>query len=194
MSSKQDIENILNNIRINCATLSMHHKKRHYYLKERIKWFKIPTIILSALNSVFSVGLQKYINQSTISITNCLISLVCGIIVSIEMYLNIEVNMRSEQDATKDYYLLSVDVQKYLLLDVSNREIEANVFLEKCYSQYVKLYENSGLVKKTIDDKLINIEDMMVNGSISSNSTASSSLSPPGILPLNLSFLNENNI
>jgi hypothetical protein len=162
--SIDDIESILDNIRQNSVILSAHHKKRHYYLKEKIKWFRLPTIVLSALNSVFSVGLQPYMEQKTISITNCLISLVCGIIVSIEMFLSIESGMRAEQDATKEYYLLSVEIQKYLLLVRENRQIEPQPFLEKCYNQYVKLYENSGLVKKQIHDTLTPLEDKMKVG------------------------------
>ncbi len=114
----KDIEKILDNIRLNSVILSKQHKKRHYYLKDKIKYFRMPTIILSALNSVFSVGLQPYMEQKTISITNCLISLICGIIVSIEMFLSIETGMRQEYESCKEYYLLSVDIQKYLLLDI----------------------------------------------------------------------------
>lgn len=179
--SIEDIETILDNIRQNSVVLSAHHKKRHYYLKEKIKWFRLPTIVLSALNSVFSVGLQPYMEQKTISITNCLISLVCGIIVSIEMFLSIETGMRAEEDATKQYYLLSVQIQHYLLLDRENRQIEPQPFLEKCYNEYVKLYENSGLVKKRIHDTLTplnetikfglpSVKETPTNSSIDSNS------------------------
>lgn len=157
----KDIEKILDNIRLNSVILSKQHKKRHYYLKDKIKYFRCPTIILSALNSVFSVGLQPYMEQKTISITNCLISLICGIIVSIEMFLSIETGMRQEYESCKEYYLLSVDIQKYLLLDVENRNIEAQTYLEKCYNQYVKLFENSGLVKKEIHDSLTPLDEIM---------------------------------
>ena len=157
----KDIEKILDNIRLNSVILSKKHKKRHYYLKDKIKYFRLPTIILSALNSVFSVGLQPYMEQKTISITNCLISLICGIIVSIEMFLSIETGMRQEYESCKEYYLLSVDIQKYLLLDLENRNIEPQTYLEKCYNQYVKLFENSGLVKKEIHDSLTPLDQIM---------------------------------
>lgn len=183
--SIDDIEIILDNIRQNSVILSLHHKKRHYYLKEKIKWFRLPTIVLSALNSVFSVGLQPYMEQKTISITNCLISLVCGIIVSIEMFLSIESSMRSEQDSTKEYYLLSVDIQKYLLLNRENRQIEPQPFLEKCYNQYVKLYESSGLVKKNIKDSLTPLDEALKFGLPSIKETPSSGSS------LNSNFSSE---
>jgi len=173
----KDIEKILDNIRLNSVILSKQHKKRHYYLKDKIKYFRLPTIILSALNSVFSVGLQPYMEQKTISITNCLISLICGIIVSIEMFLSIETGMRQEYESCKEYYLLSVDIQKYLLLDVENRNIEPQTYLEKCYNQYVKLFENSGLVKKEIHDSLTPLETIMNIGlSITPSSDSNFSL------------------
>ncbi len=186
--SIEDIESILDNIRQNSVVLSAHHKKRHYYLKEKIKWFRLPTIVLSALNSVFSVGLQPYMEQKTISITNCLISLVCGIIVSIEMFLSVESGMRAEEDATKQYYLLSVEIQRYLLLEVENRQIEPQPFLEKCYNEYVKLYENSGLVKKRIHDALTPLNEVIRFGLPSVKETPTSSNNS------NSNFTNENDV
>jgi hypothetical protein len=75
------------------------------------------------------------------------------------MYLNIENNMRGEQESTKEYYLLSVDIQKFLLLRQENRFMEADQFLEKCYNTYVKLFEKSGLLKKQIKDSLTPIKE-----------------------------------
>lgn len=171
-----DIELILNNIRQNSVLLSAYHKKRYYELKEKIKFFRLPVIVLSACNSVFSIGLQPYIEQKTISITNCLISLVCGIIVSVEMYLNIENNMRGEQESTKEYYLLSVEIQKFLLLKHENRFMEADQFLEKCYNTYVKLFEKSGLLKKAIKDSLtpISTETISIPSEVGSSDTLNS--------------------
>ena len=83
----QDKEEILENIRQNSILLSEHHKKRYYYYKGYLKYFRIPNIILSALNSVFSVGLTPYVeNQNTISMITCLVSLTIGIISSLELY------------------------------------------------------------------------------------------------------------
>lgn len=159
-----DIEIVLNNIRKNSVALNHYHKKRYYYLKEKIKWFRLPTICLSALNSVFSVGLQPFVDQNIISVVNCLISLICGIIVSVELFLSIETSMRIEHDSSKEYYLLSVEIQKFLLLERRNRHVEGKDYLDKCYNQYVKLYENSCLLKKTMKDALTPVEQEMLSG------------------------------
>lgn len=154
----QDLEKILNDIRRNSVTLSVAHKKSYFKMKEKLKYFKIPTIILSAFNSVFSVGLQPYIEQKTISITTCLISLICGIICSIELYLSIENSMRSEYDVSKSYYLLSIEIQRFLLTDRNNRSVDSKTFLTDCYGQYCKYYETSRLLEKTVHDNLTPIE------------------------------------
>ena len=154
----QDLEKILNDIRRNSVTLSVAHKKSYFKMKEKLKFFKIPTIILSAFNSVFSVGLQPYIEQKTISITTCLISLICGIICSIELYLSIENSMRSEYDVSKSYYLLSIEIQRFLLTDRNNRSVDSKTFLTDCYGQYCKYYETSRLLEKTVHDNLTPIE------------------------------------
>ena len=78
-------------------------------------------IILSAINSVFAVGLQPYMEQSAISITNCFVSMICGIITSIELYLSIQSNMENELSASKDFYILGVDIYKTLNLNRENR-------------------------------------------------------------------------
>lgn len=153
-----DLEKILNDIRRNSVTLSVAHKKSYFKMKEKLKYFKIPTIILSAFNSVFSVGLQPYIEQKTISITTCLISLICGIICSIELYLSIENSMRSEYDVSKSYYLLSIEIQRFLLTERRNRSVDSKTFLTDCYGQYCKYYETSRLLEKTVHDNLTPIE------------------------------------
>jgi hypothetical protein len=92
--------------------------------------------------------------QNLVSVINCIISLICGIIVSIELYMQIESSMREEVISCKNYYLLSVDIQKILLLERANRQVKGKVFLDKCFTEYCKLYENSGLLKKQIKDSL----------------------------------------
>ena len=99
-----DIEKILNDIRQNSVILSEFHNMKYFHLKSYLKYFRIPCIILSAFNSVFAVGLSSFMEQNLVSVINCIISLICGIIVSIELYMQIESNMREEVISCKNYY------------------------------------------------------------------------------------------
>ena len=60
-SWSNDMELVLDNIRKNSLLLSEHHKKAYLYYRSYLKYFRIPTIILSALNSVISIGLSAYV-------------------------------------------------------------------------------------------------------------------------------------
>jgi hypothetical protein len=45
----QDIESVLEQIRINSVLLSKNHKKRYFYLIEILKYFRLPVIIISCI-------------------------------------------------------------------------------------------------------------------------------------------------
>jgi hypothetical protein len=148
------IEYILEEIRLNAITVSDYHKDRYYHQKGHLKYFRIPTIILAAMNSVFSVGLQPYCPQPTISILCCFISMMCGIISSIELFLSIQATMEKELIASKDFYLLSVDIFKMLYLERETRMVNGKTYLDEIYQTYCKLIENSNLVKQNMKNMI----------------------------------------
>ena len=153
-----DIDQVLNNIRINCVILNKLHKKRYFELKSTLKYYRLPVIVLNGINSIFAVGLQPYIPQGTISLTNSLIALTCGVIGSIELYFGIQKRLENDMISQRDYYLLSVDIFKTLSLNRENRPVPAKDFLEKSYNTYTKLIESSSTLCRVKGDKLIPIE------------------------------------
>lgn len=151
------IESVLDNIRTNCITLSKLHKQRYFELQSTLKYYRLPVIILNGINSIFAVGLQPYINQGTISLTNSLIALTCGIIGSIELYFGIQKRLENDLISQRDYYLLSIDIFKTLSLDREIRPLPAKDFLEKSYNIYTKLIESSSAIARIKKDDLIPI-------------------------------------
>ena len=85
---------------------SEYHRKSFYYYKSYEKYFQLPLIVFSACNSVLAVSLSNFVSQSTTSMVNCGISLICGIISSIELYLSIQENMKLELELSKQFYTL----------------------------------------------------------------------------------------
>jgi len=162
-----DLIEVLDGIRINCVLMSVEHKKKYIYLKGILRYFKIPIIVLSSLNSVFSVSLSTYLEQSYISLLTCGISLVCAILSSVELYLQINAQMEQELIASKEYYILSTDIYKMLTVSADNRSVDGLVFLESCYGTYIKLIENSNCIK--INDKLTVINKENITNSCNSS-------------------------
>jgi len=169
-----DIETILENIRINSVLLSKIHKKRYLELQQSLKYYRIPIIILSSINSIISVS-QQFIPQREITATNSLLSLITSIISSIEMFLKIDTQMETEQTSQKEYYILATSIYKTLSLNSMNRPDDMKAFLEECYSTYIKLLENSCVVHKKIEDQLTTIPKLSYVSTVSSIGENSSS-------------------
>ena len=142
---------VLENIRKNCVTYAAIHRKRYLKYKQYAKYFKIPIILLSSVNSVASVGLQGYMAQGGISMMTCIVSLACAVITSIELYLGVQRTMESELLASKEYYLLGIDIFKILQLDPKERLVNARAYLDDKYKWYCKLVEQSEPIKHTKD-------------------------------------------
>ena len=153
----RDVERVLENIRVNSILLSREHKKQYLSLKDVLKYYRLPVIIISACNSVISVSAQPYMKQATISLITCALALVCGIIGSVELYFQLQLKMEVELTASKNFYILATDIYKTLSLDAENRASNGKSFLDDCYSQYVKMVESSCVVVKRLDDKLANV-------------------------------------
>lgn len=152
-----DVEIVLEKIRTNAVNFNKTHKLKYFFYKSLEKYFRIPTIILSAFGSVSSVGLQGYLTQENISVITCALSLTVGIINSIELFLQIQENLEKELKNSKDFYTLAVDIHKTLNLERHHRGINGIKYLETKYSTFVKLVENGNLVGNNVIDVLISI-------------------------------------
>jgi hypothetical protein len=152
MTNRTDIEKILEQIRQNSVLLSKQHKNNYLDLKKSLKYYRLPVIVISALNSVFSIGLQPFMSQTTISLINCGLAMGVGMIGSIELFYGITKKMELELISSKDYYVLSADIYKFLSLDKDNRTITEKIFLDEAYGRYIILIESSSILKKPIKD------------------------------------------
>lgn len=137
------IERVLDKLRINCCQLSNFHKYKYQHAKSQIKWFRIPIIILSGINTFASVGLQEHIKQGNISIISSGISLLCGIITGIEMFMKYQDKMEIELSTHKEYYRISIDIYKMISIDRSQRKITGKDFLDEKFNEYEKIKSRS---------------------------------------------------
>jgi hypothetical protein len=141
----ESIERILDKMRINCVNLSEYHMFKYRRYKRYLLFFRIPIIILSGANVFSAVGLQGYLSQPSISIINSIFSLVCGMITSIELFLNVQKKMESDLVSHKDYYRLSIDIYKVISLERHIRKVDGKTFLDQKFSEYEKLIKSSNV-------------------------------------------------
>jgi hypothetical protein len=170
-----DVEEILENIRINSVIFSNYHKERYYSYKSYLKYFKLPLIVLSSITSIASVGLAEYLKQQDVSLITCLLSLSSAIIASIELYLGIQKSMENEFISSQKFTLIAYNIFKTLHLKAEHRSMNGKVYLDEIYQDYIKIVENSKLVhSRRIKDALAPVpEAFKIN-----NSSFSSSSSP----------------
>ena len=179
MEWSDDIETVLKTIGIKSFVLSEFHKKRYNILMEKQKYFKIPVIILSGINSVVAVGLSNYMPQTTISMMTCLLSLICGIIGSIELYLKLSELLNIEYIAGRDFYLLHIDILKTLALARERRGTGGETYLDQQFNTYIQLISNAQLMcgdelKHNFNDYMIEIKPR--HSPVSSSSEKNESL------------------
>ncbi len=151
----QDVENILTAVLENCSLISEHHKKEYLKLQNTLKYFKVPVIVVSAVNSVFSFALLSWMSQEIVSSVNCFLSLICSIISSIELYLNISKRSDIELVSYKNYYLLSVKINAVLKLQSEHRTQDPKIFLSEILNEYNALFNESNVNGLGALDKLL---------------------------------------
>lgn len=153
------MELILKIIRKEANILSEYHNYKYTLYKGRLRYFRIPIIILSAINAFTAVGLQGFLAQDLISITNAVVSLICGIITSIELFLNVQKKMESELNSHKDYYHLNLDIFKTITLEPHKRNVDGKSFLDDKFSEFQKLLQNSNAIEPSLMPNLNLIEE-----------------------------------
>lgn len=158
-----DIETILTNLLENVNELQREHKTKFIMLQSQLIYFRVPLIILSSLNSVFSVGLSAYVEQQIVSTINCLISLTCACISSVELFLNIHKNMEITVSSYHGYKLLGIKISSCLKLDREHRDKNAQGFMHDCIADYRSLLEQSVVLIKDLDDRLLNYKAPVQN-------------------------------
>ena len=159
-----NIEQLLERIRANSIALSDKHRKVFYEYKGYSKYFDIPVIIVSVLSSSFSVGADKYINQSLTSTITCSISMLVTILTSVKLYLQLEETTKNELALSKAFYTLGIDIYKILHLNRQDRNMNGLEYLNKKYNDYIKLIEQSALLKKNFkQDKLTELFDIQLS-------------------------------
>ena len=177
----EDYEQILSAILSNSSLMSDHHRTGHLNLDRRLKYYKLPIIILSGINSIFSIGLSNYMKQNSVSVINCLISLIISIIGSIELYLQINKNSDLEAKAYKDFYNLALKINTVLKLTPEHRTDEPKLFVNEMITQYENLFNESRVNGLQDLDKLVPLNK------------SQSILSIPKFLPPSPLYRSENN-
>lgn len=174
-----ETKNILEKIRLNSIKLSNKHRATALSYQHISKYFDIPIIILSTISS--SLGSNKFVPDDNKDSINLFISMFVTIATSVKLYLNITSNLNQEISLSREYYVLSIDIYKNLNLPLDIRP-DPIQYLNECYSQYVKLIEQSTLNNKIKKDELLKVEICDEDSDTMSSTSSTSSFGSKNIL------------
>jgi hypothetical protein len=73
--------------------------------------------------------------------------MVIAILGSIRLYLNLTLNVELENELSKEFHILALDISKELFLPIELRKQSQQEFLEAIYGCYVGLLQKSSLIK-----------------------------------------------
>ena len=151
----KDVEDQLKAIEKNCSRLAQMNREEFLRLSQLIKYFKIPIIFFSGINSIFSLTLSSYISQKSASIVSCVISFIVSLISSIELYLGLLKRIDTTLTSYKDFYLLSMKINNEVRLNPENRTVDGHKFLLECLLHYKQLFISAEVTWKNYDDLLV---------------------------------------
>ena len=160
----KDVEDQLRAIEQNASSQSAISKNNYLELLHQQKFFKIPVIVLSGLNSIFAVGLNGYVNQDAVSVLNCILAFICATLGSVELFLGITSKLEKSFQSYQNFYLLSVKINNCIRLDRAHRnEMDGRAFLNECLTSYEQLFQTSNVCAVSYEDKLLTNQNVLTN-------------------------------
>ena len=144
----------LNKLHLQCIEEYHYFNKNFLYYFETSKYYSIPILILSALNSIISMALVSFIDQNYVSIISSAVSLLVGIISSIQMFLKINENMTNALVISIKFHKLSVKICKELSIKRQDRKTDGTTFLNEVYNEYQDAIDRCGAYQRKIKNYL----------------------------------------
>jgi hypothetical protein len=169
-------ETILINLQKNSNKLFKEYQKAHLKYKYRLKIYRIPIIILSALSGFLSISNSGYIPldyNKWISMIVGFVNLMVTIISLIENFKKIDVNMNKTYTAYIDLKRLHDEVSLILNTPQHERDDNGNDTCKAYFKRYELYLNDAPILKKVNHDYLdTNSPDNTTVTLLNSNSTA----------------------
>ena len=143
------IEKALDLVRLNCISLSKYHNLRYQTYKNRLRYFRIPIILISSVSAFAANGFNKYMSNELVFTIITILSLSVGIISSVELYLNLQKKMESEMESHKEYNKLNIEIFRVLSLQRDQRKINGTTYYDQIFNEYQKIMQSSNTIEST---------------------------------------------
>ena len=167
-------EEFLRRLHMESHTLAEYNRKQFQIYSRIHQRFTVPILVLSGINSLFAVTTQPFLEQNLISITNACISLFCGILGSIQMFMKVDTKIHQYVICAHEFKKLSYRISRELSVE---RDVRSNNGKEEVNNAFNEF--NSILDKMETKEKRTRKWLMLPNdGTNDSTTTSTESLDP----------------
>lgn len=145
-------EGYLKDLKATCEQLSSLHREGFRVLKKKLRLFKIPSIIVGSVSSMFSFGTGTFPAsfQSSVSILVGATSLTIAILQSIEAFLKISERMAGHLASVQGYSKLAEDIHLETSLSPDDRSNQGIAFVRDVYDRYEKLNDGAPYLHQAV--------------------------------------------
>lgn len=116
-------EEFLRRLHLECHTLAEYNRKQFQIYSRIHQRFTVPILVISGINSLFAVSSQPFLQQNLISITNACLSLFCGILGSIQMFMKVDTKIHQFVICAHEFKKLSYRISRELSVE---RDVRSN--------------------------------------------------------------------
>ena len=122
-------------------TLEEFNRKQVQLFTQLQRRFSIPIMALSGINSLAAVCLQDYLLQSEVSIINACLSLLTGVLGSIQMFLRVDSKIHTHAVCSHEFGKLAHKISKELSVEREVRCSKGRDFLLEAFNEFLSILD-----------------------------------------------------
>ncbi len=136
-------ETILERVKHSCFKVHFLYRARYLQSRERLVYFDVPIIILSAANSVLIAGAENFLDGDIVNVTTCMLALVVGIIQALKTFFKVDENRDNCLSTYKDLHRLFITISTVLDQPRSTRGVDPQKYMSEVTSEYKEIMERA---------------------------------------------------
>jgi len=148
----------LRKLHCECNVLAEYNRLKYVEYNKVNKKFQIPILILSGLNSLFALSLQPFLEQNYISLLNATLSLTCGVLGSIQLFIKINEKIHTYIICSHEFNKLSYKISKEMNIEKEQRCMNGKDYLLEVFNEFNTICDKTELnereIKRHLDLKL----------------------------------------
>jgi len=147
-------------IRIKHSCFAMHalYRKRYLLSRERVIFYDVPIIVLSAMTSVFIAGAEEWLDASLVKVLTCITSLIVGILGALKKFFKIDENRESCLETYKDMFRLFCELSMMLDQPPGARGVDAQKYSTELANRYSEIMDRAIVLEdaRTMENPIYN--------------------------------------